>query len=184
MGIFDKFFSPKNDTKNPQAPGLYHYEIQNPGERSRVHLRVDADGRGTLIVNANRVMHLNPTAALMARLTLAGKPRGEIIRAVAAHYRANRKQIAADYDVFQYQLEHLIRPDGACAIHDLNLETVAPFTARPSAPYRLDLALTYRCNNDCAHCYNARARNYPELDTEAWKDVIDIAWNLGIPHII
>lgn len=164
--------------------GIFHFDIHNPGERSRVHLRLDADGRGTLIVNANRVMHLNPTAALMARLTLEGNPREEVIRRVAAQYRADRRQIGADFDTFHYQLENLIRPDGACAIHDLNLETVAPFTARPTAPYRLDLAVTYRCNNDCAHCYNARARNHPELTTAEWKQVIDTAWALGIPHII
>ena len=39
-------------------------------EKSRAHLRLDADGHGTLIVNANRVMHLNPTAVLMAYLVL------------------------------------------------------------------------------------------------------------------
>jgi radical SAM protein with 4Fe4S-binding SPASM domain len=48
----------------------------------------------------------------------------------------------------------------------------------------MDLALTYRCNNDCAHCYNARERNYPELTTEDWKCILDKLWQLGIPHII
>ncbi len=183
MGIFDKLFHQKTEN-NLQLPGLYHYEIENPGERSRVHLRLDADGHGTLIVNANRVMHLNPTAALMAWMVLEGKQKAEITRAVAARYQASRTQVAVDFDTFNYQLAELLRPDGACAIHDLDLETVAPFSARPSAPYRLDLALTYRCNNDCAHCYNARARNYPELTTAEWKQVIDKAWVLGIPHII
>ena len=58
-------------------------------------------------------------------------------------------------------LDELLRPDGACPIHELELDTIPPFSARPSAPYRMDLALTYRCNNDCAHCYNARARSFP-----------------------
>ena len=44
-------------------------------EKSRIHLRIDPDGTGTLIVNANRVMHLNPTAAFMAWLILEGKIR-------------------------------------------------------------------------------------------------------------
>ena len=51
-------------------PGLYHYRFEGKNEKSRAHLRLDADGHGTLIVNANRVMHLNPTAALMAYLVL------------------------------------------------------------------------------------------------------------------
>jgi len=48
----------------------------------------------------------------------------------------------------------------------------------------MDLALTYRCNNSCAHCYNARPRNYPELDTNAWKEILDRVWELRIPHVV
>jgi radical SAM protein with 4Fe4S-binding SPASM domain len=48
----------------------------------------------------------------------------------------------------------------------------------------MDLALTYRCNNDCSHCYNARARDFPELDTIQWKLILDKLWELGIPHIV
>jgi radical SAM protein with 4Fe4S-binding SPASM domain len=48
----------------------------------------------------------------------------------------------------------------------------------------MDLALTYRCNNNCAHCYNARPRNYPELTTAEWKKVVKKCWDVGIPHII
>jgi radical SAM protein with 4Fe4S-binding SPASM domain len=59
-----------------------------------------------------------------------------------------------------------------------------PFSARPTAPYRMDLALTYRCNNDCAHCYNARPRTFPELSTTAWKAILARLWELGIPHIV
>ncbi len=82
------------------------------------------------------------------------------------------------------QIDELVRPDGACPLHDLDLEVIAPFSARPSAPYRMDLALTYRCNNDCAHCYNARPRDFAEMDTTSWKAVIDRAWEAGIPHIV
>ena len=49
---------------------IHHYVRENHHEKSRIHLRIDPDGTGTLIVNANRVLHLNPTAALMAQLIL------------------------------------------------------------------------------------------------------------------
>jgi len=48
----------------------------------------------------------------------------------------------------------------------------------------MDLALTYHCNNDCAHCYNARVRNYPELSTGSWKSILDKIWSLKIPHVV
>jgi radical SAM protein with 4Fe4S-binding SPASM domain len=163
---------------------LYHYVKENEQEKSRIHLRVDPDGSGTLIVNANRVMHLNPTAALMAHLLLEEKSEQEILTSITRHYRVKSTQARSDLSAFRLQLSELIRPDGVCAIHELDLETVMPFSDRPSAPYRMDLAITYRCNNDCAHCYNARARNFPELHTENWKHILDQLWALGMPHIV
>jgi len=163
---------------------LFHYEHRNFLEKSRIHLRLDPDGHGTLIVNANQVMHLNPTAALMAYLTLEKKSEKEIIKIVRKKYAVSEEMALADLQTFNFQLDNLIRPDGACAIHDLELEMNMPFSARPTAPYRMDLALTYRCNNDCAHCYNARERTFPSLSVEEWKRVLDITWDLGIPHIV
>jgi radical SAM protein with 4Fe4S-binding SPASM domain len=163
---------------------IYHYTRETMTEKSRIHLRVDPDGAGTLIVNANRVMHLNPTAALMAYLILEGRKEQEIIQTVKQQYRVSAKQAGNDLSTFNLQLDNLIRPDGACPIHELDLESVMPFSARPSAPYRMDLAVTYRCNNDCAHCYNARERNFPELTTEQWFKIIDQLWGLGVPHIV
>ncbi|MFH2101842.1 MAG: radical SAM protein [Chloroflexota bacterium] len=169
--------------KAPEA-GIYHYKQQRAGEQSRIHLRLDADGHGTLIVNASRVMHLNPTAALMAYLQLEQVDQGRSTDIIRKKYRVSRSQALSDLNTIQLQLAELVRPDGACPIHELDLETVAPFSARPSAPYRLDLALTYRCNNNCNHCYNIAGRDLGELSTGEWKRVIDKAWDLGIPHII
>ena len=166
------------------SPGLTHYVRERQGERSRIHLRLDADGSGLLLVNANRVMHLNPTAAVMAHLALEETPPEAAIRQLTRRYHVTTAQARSDYTQFTSQLDELVRPDGACPVHDLDLEITAPFSARPSAPYRMDLALTYRCNNDCAHCYNARSRDYPELDTAQWKRILDRVWELGIPHVV
>src|SRR6476661_5137532 len=174
----------RQETSRSVAPQLYHYTRASEHEKSRIHLRMDPDGTGTLIVNANRVMHLNPTAAFMAWLILEGKTEEERMSALISRYSVSKKQAVADLSSFSLQLEELILPDGACPIHELDLESVMPFSARPSAPYRMDLALTYRCNNDCAHCYNARERNFPELTTDQWKQILDQLWSLGVPHIV
>jgi radical SAM protein with 4Fe4S-binding SPASM domain len=166
------------------AAKLYHFVKENEHEKARIHLRIDPDGTGTLIVNANRVMHLNPTAALMAHLLLEEKSEQEILTSITRHYRVKPAQARGDLAAFRIQFSELLRPDGVCPIHELDLETVMPFSARPSAPYRMDLAITYRCNNDCAHCYNARERNFPELHTENWKHILDQLWGLGVPHIV
>jgi radical SAM protein with 4Fe4S-binding SPASM domain len=137
-----------------------------------------------LIVNASSVMHLNPTAAFMAWMTLEGKGEAETLKALSKKWRVSSRQLADDLSTFNSDLAELIRPDGACPIHELEVDTTMPFSARPSAPYRMDLAVTYRCNNDCAHCYNARERNFPELGTEQWFKILDQLWALGVPHII
>ncbi len=90
-----------------------------------------------------------------------------------------------DLAAIRQQLDELIRPDGACPIHELELETIMPFSARPTAPYRMDLALTYRCNNDCAHCYNARERQFPGADARnSGSGSSTELWELGVPHIV
>lgn len=179
---FIKGFS--NRQQPSRQPQLLHYERQWSGERSRIHLRLDADGSGLLMVNASRVMHLNPTAARMARLVLDQVPFEKAILQLQRTYHAPQAQIEKDYTQFTGQIEELIRPNGACPIHELDIETTAPFSVKPSTPYRMDLAITYRCNNDCAHCYNDRPRNYPEMDTVQWKKVLDTLWKLGIPHVV
>ncbi|PWH14047.1 MAG: radical SAM protein [Anaerolineae bacterium] len=183
MNLFTGFFK-RQAPRSSTQPGLYHYRIQRPDETARVHLRLEADGSGTLIVNANRILHLNPTAAWMAKQVLDGRSQAEIISAGRQTWDVHPQTLLNDFSTFNFQLGELIRPDGACPVHELELETIAPFSARPSAPYRLDLALTYRCNNDCAHCYNARERQFAELNTEDWRKIIDTAWELGIPHIV
>ena len=183
LDTFNAIFKPSSAVSGPSS-GLHHYTRQNGLEKSRIHLRIDPGGDGTLIVNASSVMRLNPTAAFMAWLILEGKTKEERIQAVRARYSVSRKQAESDLSSFLFQLDELIRPDGACPVHDLELDTTMPFSARPSAPYRMDLAVTYRCNNDCAHCYNARERNFPELTTEQWFKIIDQLWDLGVPHIV
>src|SRR3972149_5504333 len=167
-----------------RQPGLYHYVEEHENEKARLHLRIDADGHGTLIVNASSVMHLNPTAALMAYLVLEHADEKEAVKTIQREYRVSRKQARADLASFRQQLSELIRPDGACPIHELGLESLMPLSARPSAPSRMGLSVTHRCNNDCAHCYNARERNFPELGAEEWFKILDQLWALGVPHVV
>ncbi|MBI4731308.1 MAG: radical SAM protein [Chloroflexi bacterium] len=202
------FLSGLKPTPDLPEAGLYHYLRENGEEKSRIHLRLDPGGQGTLIVNSSRIMHLNPTAALMTYLALEKVDEAVAVKTIQKKYRVNRMEALSDLQNINIQLEELVRPDGVCPIHDLDLDTVAPFSARPTAPYRLDLALTYRCNNDCAHCYNVAPHSplpvgdpltgaggpglalsevegvRSELSTDDWKRVLDKAWSLGIPHII
>lgn len=165
-------------------PGIYHFEQRNGAEKTRLHLRLEQDGQGLLLVNASRSLHLNPTASFMAYLFFTKVSPKQAVTSLTRRYNISSQQANHDYAQFASDLDNLIRPDGACPVCELNLDTLAPFSTRPSAPYRMDLALTYRCNNDCAHCYNARPRSFPELSTDQWKLILDRLWQIGIPHIV
>ena len=71
---------------------LYHYRREGPDEKSRIHLRLDPDGHGTLIINANRILHLNPTAALMAYFLLEETSEREAVRQIRQKYHVSAAQ--------------------------------------------------------------------------------------------
>jgi radical SAM protein with 4Fe4S-binding SPASM domain len=169
----------------PLPPGLHAYERHDEtGGRVRLHLRVEPDGRGLLVINAARVLHLNQTAVEHVRLILEEVPEAQAIRTIRRRYHVDAATVHADHRRLREQIEALADPNSTvCPIHGLNLERVDPFSMPVTAPYRMDLALTYRCNNACPHCYVARPTDYPEMDTADWRAVIDKVWEVGIPHV-
>jgi radical SAM protein with 4Fe4S-binding SPASM domain len=119
----------------------------------------------------------------MAWLLLEGSDEAKIIKMLRSEYKVNVRRAKEDLADLQIQLDELLRTNGACPIHQLELEVLPPFSQIPKAPYRMDLAITYRCNCDCAHCYNARARDFPGLKLEEWKHILELLWDIGVPHI-
>ena len=168
----------------PEA-GIYKYDIADESQRSRLHLRVDEGGSGLLLINASKIIYLNQTAMAMAYLYLNKIDKEEALDFLTDLFDAPEEALKSDYEVTIEKIDALIDENSnVCPICDLGLSTNMPFSAKLSAPYRMDLAITYRCNLDCAHCYNARARNYPELSTADWKKAIDKIWEIGIPHVV
>jgi radical SAM protein with 4Fe4S-binding SPASM domain len=180
---FNLDFFRSNRHRNSYGPGLWAYEINAQEGDARLHLRVDDHDNGLLLINANRAIHLNPTATYMAWLHLEGYDACEAEKRLSRRYRVDASNLREDYEITVDRIRSLALPDGACPIHDMELDIQAPLSNPPSAPYRMDLALTYRCNENCSHCYNARPRNYPEIDTHSWMKIISELWDIGIPHI-
>ena len=54
-----------------------------------------------------------------------------------------------------------------------------------TAPNRMDISLTYDCNNKCHHCYLKENKNKDgTLTTIQWKEIIDKLWEIGIPQLV
>ena len=115
MSFFNGWFNRKSSIQNPKS-GLFHYRLEGEDEKSRVHLRLDPDGHGTLIVNANRIMHLNPTAALMAYLLLEKSPESDAVSAIRKQYHVSADQArpglltAAELERCCSEIRECVRP--------------------------------------------------------------------------
>ena len=165
-------------------PGIYHFRQEAEESKNRLHLRVEQDGNGLLMINAARAYHLNPTATALTYWSLKQMDNGQIKRSLLKNFDLNKDQAETDILPFLDQLTVITDPDEVCPVCELDLALDLPFSHKPNAPYRMDLAITYRCNNDCTHCYNARERGFFGMKTEDWKKVIDKCWALGIPHLV
>jgi len=166
-------------------PGTSEYTRQAGEFKNRIHLRVESDGSSVLLINANRMYHFNPSATLMASGILEGWDDTKTVRHLQKAFNVKKKQALNDYADFKADIERIIDPaDDPCPICDLNVDTFTPFSRKPSAPYRMDLALTYHCNNKCVHCYNESQRELPQLNEREWRSVLEHVWEIGIPHVV
>ena len=171
----------------PVEPGLSTYRISLPGGRRRLHLRIAADGRGVLFIDAMDVIHLNATAARLAKCALEGVPRAAAIGAAARKFSsARRGEIESDAERIYAMIEHLTSSPSGCPTCALShLERRALFSTRADAPFKADLALTYGCNNACSHCYNEPDRlDLPSLVRDDWFRVLERLDAVGVPHVI
>ncbi len=70
--------------------GVHHYQSKPSSPSAfRLHLRLEADGSGILIVNASTILHLNQTAAEYAYQWVKDRTPDEAAKAIAARYRVN-----------------------------------------------------------------------------------------------
>ena len=180
---FKEFFYPS--APEPLGKGMFHYMTPEGAEdKFRIHLRVEDDGDGILVVNAAKVLHLNQTATEHAKLMLEEKDTDTAVKEIRKRYKVSAERAREDHEHLRDTILTLATTDDICPISYLDVKRIEPFDTPVSAPYRMDLALTYRCNADCGHCYVGRPRDMESLSTEEWKRVIEKLWGLGIPHVV
>ena len=149
----------------------------------RIHLRLQPDGSGVLIVNAATVLHLNPTAAEYAYHFIKGTPPEEAAKEIATRYRVSKGMALEDYNDFAERIQTLITTPDLDPESYLDFERVTPHSADLRAPLRLDCALTYRLPAGTQADYAPTKRVDRELTTEEWCAILDKAWEAGIPHV-
>jgi len=148
---------------------------------------VEGDGNAVLFVDVTDVIRLNVTAATLVNNALDGIPLEQTRRALLNHFAVpNRPQLERDLTQLYALVARLRTTDtcATCAVAEL-VQFAPVFSLPVTAPYKVDIALTYACNNACAHCYNeATRRPMPSLTTAAWYQVFDKLAAIGVPHVI
>jgi MoaA/NifB/PqqE/SkfB family radical SAM enzyme len=181
--ILTRFFAP-SAIPELLKPGLYHWKTPDDEPiQYRLHLRIEDEGMGVLIVNAATVLHLNETATEHAYLLIQGTSEEEAAQIISERYRISRKRALKDHREFRDQIETLATNPEVDPVMFLDFERKEPLDVTPSAPYRMDLALTYRCDESGAVDPLAKRRVDRELTTEEWKTILNTIWEAGVPHV-
>ncbi len=169
----------------PLPAGTFHYQAPPDAPQPyRLHLRLEPDGDGLLILNASTVLHLNPTAAEYAYHLVQNTPEEEAARSLSSRYRVSRQQTLGDFRDFKERILTLIETPDLDPVAYLDFDRHAPYSQPVSAPYRLDCALTYRLSPGYNPVLAPVERVKRELSTQEWEAILDKAWQAGIPHVI
>jgi radical SAM protein with 4Fe4S-binding SPASM domain len=171
---------PESKIQHVTVPGL------------RLHLRrgdpnmLWVNGRDLLIINNTAADVIEAFIEVMSQYTQtldAGRFKQEIaVRMQKKYPQAPTEVLIKDFDNIYGSLQQI--GQGDCPISEGKLETKETNPRLWTAPPRMDLALTYRCNNNCYFCYTGGPQPKPELSTADWKKALDTLWQNGIPQVV
>lgn len=160
--------------------GRYIYRGLGDFTKLSLQLRVENNNRGVMVINANTVLHLNETATAYAYYFMQGLPEKELLEKIRGIYKVDEEKAKLDYEKFVYTISTLANTEKVCPVSFLEVEKEEPFSYQYSAPLRMDMALTFRCQNNCVHCYAGGPHETDELDTSQWKEAINRLSDIGI----
>ncbi len=165
--------------------GVYHYQAPATDQlQYRLHLRVGKNGEGLLIINASTILHLNQTATEYAYHMMQETPLEEAAGIISKRYQVNRDDARLDFIEISQKIMTLLEMPDLDPVSFLEFSRDDPYSGEPSAPYRLDCAITYQQSQKNEPDLAPDDRVDRDLTTEEWLSIIDKSWNEGIPHLI
>ncbi len=160
--------------------GRFTYRGTDKYAGMSLQLRVEPSGQGVMVISGNRILHLNYTATAYAYYFMQGLPQNDVLAKIRRMYRVASNTAKADYEKVVYTISTLAQTEKIDPVTFLEIEKEEPFSYQYSAPLRMDMALTFRCQNDCVHCYAGGPHETPELTTQQWKNAIDRLNEAGV----
>ncbi len=157
--------------------------INVDGQTIRLSLR-EEQGLALLNINGSHILHLNETAADYVKLIMDDIPKDDAVSKIRAMYNVSLDEAEKDYDQVFFSVATLATRRDVCPYSYLGVKNAVFGGTELSAPFRFDLAITYRCNNDCGHCYMGGSQERREYSTAQWKQVIEKADSLEASAIV
>ncbi len=181
ISFMQRYFPPHQ----PVRPGIYQFTAPPEAEFPfRLHLRIEPDGRGLLVVNGSTVVHLNQTAAEYVYYFVQSTPADQAAKLVAERYGIPVEAARADFDSLTARIKALVEVPDLDPVTYLDFERDNLYTGASSAPYRLDCALTYRLPETGYARFAPVDRVKHELPQVDWEAILKKAWDAGIPHAV
>jgi radical SAM protein with 4Fe4S-binding SPASM domain len=144
------------------------------------------NGQNLLLVNRTAADFIEAFIEVMSgfpdKLDPSGFRDGIVSKMHMRYPKVPADMLLRDFDVIYGELHAVGK--GGCPISDVQLETRETVPGNWTAPPRMDLALTYKCNNNCYFCYTGGPRKMSELKTREWKKIIDRLWESGVPQVV
>jgi radical SAM protein with 4Fe4S-binding SPASM domain len=144
---------------------------------------VDSDEKGVLMVDASKLIFLNGTALDYVRCILENLSENETVKYMRRRYKKLGKEKARGHlKKMHDQLKEFLEGN-MNVLQTVGAESPSIGADSLPSPYRMDLALTYKCQNACGHCYNENRDKEP-LELEEWVAILQKLWDNGVPHIV
>jgi radical SAM protein with 4Fe4S-binding SPASM domain len=154
-------------------------------EEGQVRLSLREEKEYSMLnINGAHLLYLNQTATDYTKMIMEGLEESEVVNKMTRKYKVPKETAKKDYEQVLFSILTLASRRDICPFSFLGIESIPPFSRELKAPHRFDLAVTYRCNNDCFHCYMGGPRKTEELTNSKWKRVIDIIDSLDVGALI
>jgi MoaA/NifB/PqqE/SkfB family radical SAM enzyme len=168
----------------PLKQGVFHYRSGGVLEGHRIHLRIESNGSGVLIIDADKILYLNQTAAEILKGLLDGMDEETVVTMIMERYRIDVNTVREDVDALKHMIKRFAEATDVDPVTYLSNKDIALFTGGFSAPHRMDIILSLEeCDLYRRFCSEPPEDAKP-LTFEQWKRVIEILWNIGVPHIL
>ncbi|MFN2219707.1 MAG: PqqD family protein, partial [Anaerolineae bacterium] len=130
MNILDRVKS-WFEAPQPLTSGMYSY--QTPADRPqqfKLHLRVEKDGHGVLLINAAKMLHLNQTATELASMILKEKTAEEAAQELERRYHVSHETALADYEELHDTIWRIAEAgEEVCPVTYLDVSRIEPMSA-------------------------------------------------------